>query len=76
MAKKDGYRSRSRPPPNAMFRIELENGHKVLGPLSSAARCVSTMLASCPEDRGGGITPTDTGSSRGRIVPVQVATYP
>ena len=34
------------PLPNAMFRIELENGHKVLAHISG--RCGSTTSASCP----------------------------
>jgi len=50
MAKKDGAIEVEgrvvEPLPNAMFRIELENGHKVLA--TSAARCGSTTSASCP----------------------------
>ncbi len=51
MAKKDGaIEARvGRALPNAMFRIELENGHKV----PHRARCVSTTFASRPETGGG-----------------------
>jgi len=36
--------------PNAMFRVELSNGHKVLAHISptSAARCASTTSGSSP----------------------------
>jgi hypothetical protein len=38
------------PLPNAMFRVELENGHKVLA-VTSPERCGCTTSASCPGTR-------------------------
>ena len=50
MAKKDGAIEIEgrvvEPLPNAMFRVELTNGHKVLAHIS--ARCASTTSESSP----------------------------
>ena len=69
MAKKDGVIEMEgtvvEALPNAMFRVELKNGHVVLGHMRE--RCVSTTSASCPEDRVVvELSPYDL--SRGRIV--------
>ena len=51
--------------PNAMFRVELENGHVVLAHISGKMRKPYTKTL--PEDRGvGDTTPYDL--NRGRIV--------
>ncbi len=50
MAKKDGAIEVEgrvvEPLPNAMFRVELENGHKVLAHISG--KCGSTTSGYCP----------------------------
>lgn len=78
MAKKDGAIEVEgrvvEPLPNAMFRIELENGHKVLAHISGKMR--QHYIRILPEDRVVvELSPYDL--SRGpHRVPVQVATYP
>src|ERR1700737_1559676 len=69
MAKKDGAIEVEgrvvEPLPNAMFRIELENGHKVLAHISGKMR--QHYIRILPEDRvGGEVAPY--GPPRGRIV--------
>lgn len=78
MAKKDGAIEVEgrvvEPLPNAMFRIELENGHKVLAHISGKMR--QHYIRILPEDRVVveivALRPVP-GPHR---VPVQVATYP
>ena len=78
MAKKDGAIEVEgrvvEPLPNAMFRIELENGHKVLAHISGKMR--QHYIRILPEDRVVvELSPYDL--SRGRIVlPLQVTNFP
>ena len=68
MAKKDGVIEIegviSEALPNAMFRVELSNGHKVLATISGKMR--RTTSASSPKTASSWTSPDDL--TRGRIV--------
>ena len=68
MPKKEGViemKARRRSPPNAMFRVELSNGHKVLAHISGKMR--QHYIRILPEDRVVvELSPYDL--TRGRIV--------
>jgi translation initiation factor IF-1 len=75
MAKKDGAIEVEgrvvEPLPNAMFRVELENGHKVLAHISGKMR--QHYIRILPEDRVVvELSPYDL--SRGHRLPLQVIT--
>lgn len=57
------------PLPNAMFRVELDNGHKVLAHISGKMR--QHYIRILPEDRRGGIIAIRP-DSRPHRLPLQV----
>ena len=77
MAKKDGAIEVEgrvvEPLPNAMFRVELPDGHRVSP--TSAARCASTTSASCPRTAGRGASALRP-DPRSHRLPLQVTLGP